>query len=104
MNKLSHSKSYSFSLELETALAETLEEAHTIPTPKIIQNSHRPSLFWSDFVNFDLLVYDISGAGSIHTCNGIMLQDISSEPAADENMTDSQEESLFSLPRTQYAF
>ena len=28
-----------------------------------------------------------------------MLQDISSKPAADENMTDSQAESLLSLPR-----
>ena len=31
MSKLSHSESYFFSLELETALAEVLEEAHTIP-------------------------------------------------------------------------
>ena len=52
MNKLGHSESYFFSLELETALAETFEEAHTIPTPQTIQNPHRPSLFHSDFDNF----------------------------------------------------
>ena len=53
MNKLGHSESYSFSLELETALAETLEETHTILTPQIIRNPHRPSLFCSNFDNFD---------------------------------------------------
>ena len=34
MNKLGHSESYSFSLELETALGETLEDAHNILTPR----------------------------------------------------------------------
>ena len=99
INKLRHSESYSFSLQLETALAEALEEAHTILTLQIIRNPHCPSLFHSDFDNFDQFVNDLSGAGSIHTCHGIMLQDIPSEPTADENNTDSQEESLLSLPR-----
>ena len=43
MNQLGHSESYSFSLELETALAEALEEAHTILTPHVIQNLHHLS-------------------------------------------------------------
>ena len=34
------------------------------------------------------------------TCHGIMLQNIPSEPATDENMTDNQTESLLSLPKT----
>ena len=103
MNKLGHSESYFSLLELETALAEALEEAHTILTSQIIQTSHRPSLFRSDFDNFDQRVNDISGADSNHTCYGIMSQNISSEPAAEENMTDIQAESLLSLPRTGYA-
>ena len=97
INKLGHSESYSFSLELETALAETLEETHTTLTPQIIRNSLRPSLFRSDFDNIDQLVNDISGAGSICTCHRIMSQNIPSESAADENMTDNQAESLLSL-------
>ena len=100
MNKLGHSESYFSSLELETALAETLEEAHTILTSQIIRNPHRSSLFRSDFDNFDQLVNDISGADSIYTCHGILLRNIPSEPAADENMTDNQAESLLSLQRT----
>ena len=43
MNKLSHSESYSFSLELETALAEALEKARIILTPQIIRNPHHLS-------------------------------------------------------------
>ena len=76
MKKLGHSESYSYSLELETALAE----AHTILTPQIIRNPHCQSLFHSDFDNFDQFVNDLSGAGSIHTCHGIMLQNIPCEP------------------------
>ena len=100
MNKLGHSESYPFSLELETALAEALEKAHTILTLQIIQNPHCPSFFHSDFDNFDLFVNDLSGAGLIHTSHGIMLQNIPCESTVDENMTDSQAESLLSLPRT----
>ena len=43
MNQLGHAESYFFSLELETALAEALEEAHTILTPQIIRNPHHLS-------------------------------------------------------------
>ena len=96
MNKLGHLESYSFSLEHETALAE----AHTILTPQTIRNSHCPSFFHCDFDNFDQFVNDLSGADSIHTYHGIMLQNIPCEPTADENKTDSQAESLLSLPRT----
>ena len=104
MNKLGHSESNSFSLELETALAETLEEIHTVQTPQIIQNSHRSSLFYCDFDNFDQFVNDLFGADSIHACQGIMLQNIFYEPAADENMTDNLAESLLSLPRREAFF
>ena len=100
MNNLGYLESYSFLLELETALAEALEEAHTTLTPQIIQNPHCPSLFYSDFDNFDQFVNDLSSAGSIHTCHGIMLQNIPCELTADENETDSQAESLLSLLRT----
>ena len=43
MNQLGHSESYFFSLELETALAEALEEADIILTPQIIRNPHHLS-------------------------------------------------------------
>ena len=40
MSKLGHSESYFFSLEPETALAEVLEEAHTILTSQMIRNPY----------------------------------------------------------------
>ena len=43
MNQLGHSESYFFSLELETALAEALEQADIILTPQIIRNPHHLS-------------------------------------------------------------
>lgn len=52
MNKLGHAESYSFGLELETAVATALEEASSLLTPQIIRNSFVPSLFHSDFENF----------------------------------------------------
>ena len=35
-----------------------------------------PSVFHSEFDNFDQFVNTVTGAGSIHTAHGIMLQDI----------------------------
>ena len=58
MNKLGHSESYSFSLELKTALAETLEEAHTILTSHIIQILIAHHYFAVTLIiNFDQLLY-----------------------------------------------
>lgn len=75
MNRLGHAESYSFSLELETALAEALHEASSLLTPEIIRNP-TSGVFHSDFDNFDQFVNDLSGSGSVHTAHGIMLQDV----------------------------
>ena len=37
-----------------------------------------PTLFHSDFDNFDQYINDVKGAGSIHTAHGIMLQEVES--------------------------
>ena len=76
MNRLGHAESYSFSLELETALATALEEASSVLTPHIVRNPAGPSLFHSDFDNFDQYVNDLAGSGSVHTAHGIMLQNV----------------------------
>ena len=78
-------------------LQRLLKKVNTILTLQITRNPHCPLFFHSDF---DQFVNDLSGAGSIHTCHGIMLQNIPCKPTADENKTDSQAESLLSLPRT----
>ncbi|XP_068203606.1 uncharacterized protein [Palaemon carinicauda] len=76
MNRLGHAESYSFSLELETALATALAEATSVLSPNIICNPSGSSLFHSDFDNFDQYVNDLCGSGSVHTTHGIMLQNI----------------------------
>ena len=98
MNRLGHAESYSFSLELETALASALDEASSILTPQIIRNPSVPSLFHSDFDNFDQYVNDLSGSGSVHTSHGIMLQNIPYVPADSAIVSDQPD--IHSVPRT----
>ena len=76
INKLGHTESYSFSLELETALTTALDDASSLLTPQLVRNPPALSLFHSDFNNFDQLVSDLSGSGSVHTAHGIMLQNV----------------------------
>lgn len=76
MNRLGHAESYSFSLELETALATALQDTSSVLTPQIVRNPSGPSLFHSDFDNFDQFVNDLSGSGSVHTAHGIMMQNV----------------------------
>ena len=68
MNKFGHWESYSFSLEVETVIAETLEETSSLLSGQILRNPSVPFVFHSDFDNFDQFVNDLSGAGSVHTC------------------------------------
>ena len=43
---------------------------------QIVSNPTVPSVFHSDFDNFDQFINDQSGSGSIHTAHGIMLQEL----------------------------
>ncbi len=71
MNKFGHSESYSFSLELETALAKAVQESESFLPPNIVHTPKGPSVFHSEFDNFDAIVNELYGAGSIHTAHGI---------------------------------
>ena len=43
---------------------------------KIVSQPTGPSVFHSEFDNFDQLVNSLSGGGSVHTAHGIMLQEV----------------------------
>ena len=43
---------------------------------QIIRSPDAPSIFHSEFDNFEQLLNNLSGKDSIHTAHGIMLQDI----------------------------
>ncbi len=75
LNRFGHCESYTFSLELETAIANAVQETSSVLSPQIIRNADAPSVFHSEFDNFDQLINNLAGAGSIHTAHGIMMQD-----------------------------
>ena len=93
MNKLGHCENYSFTLELETAIATAADIQSSLLTQKIVTNPNGPSVFHSEFDNFDQLVNDLTGKGSVHTAHGIMLQEFSTAQ-------DPQTTSLPSIPRS----
>ena len=73
INRFGHCESYSFSLEVETAIAKALQETSSPLSNQIVRNPAVPSVFHSDFENFDQFVNDLSGARSVYTANGMML-------------------------------
>ena len=85
MNRFGHSESYSFSLELETAIGQALQQSSSLLSRQIVRNPAEPTLFHSDFDNFDQFVSSLTGSGSIHTAHGIMLQEVSSTESARES-------------------
>ena len=89
--QIGHCENHSFSLELETAIATSLQESSSRLTNQIVRNPSGLSVFHSEFDNFDQLINDISGKGSVHTAHGIMLQEISED----------SEQSFHELPRVE---
>ena len=72
INRFGHCDNYSFSLELETALAEAADRSSTLLTNQIVRNPQGRTVFHSEFDNFD----QNTASGSIHTAHGIMLQEV----------------------------
>ena len=69
INSFGHCENYSFSPELETALATVIKESSNLLTPQIVQNPEGESTFHSDFDN----IYQLTATGSVMTAHGIML-------------------------------
>ena len=66
MNKLCHCESYTYSIELETALANSIvESASVISNSDVAKRQPEGAVFHSDWDNFDQLVSDVYGAGSV---------------------------------------
>ena len=72
ISRLGHSENYSYSLELETALATMVQQSSNMLTSQIIRNPVGNTVFHSDFDNFD----KFTATGSVHTAHGIMLQEV----------------------------
>ena len=89
LNRFGHCEGHSFSLELETTVARAVESSSSLVSSQIIRRPLGPSVFHSEFDNFDQFVNDLSGKGSVHTAHGIMLQEV----------TTTQEESSYQTPQ-----
>ena len=74
--RFGHSENYSYGLELETALAQAADLSSRLLSNQIVRNAGSNVVFHSEFDNFDQLINDVSGGGSIHTAHGIVLQEV----------------------------
>ena len=64
---------------METSIAKALDQTSSLLTPQIVREPDSPSIFHSEFDNFDQLVNTMSGTDSVHTAHGIMLQEVLSD-------------------------
>ena len=95
LNRFGHIPDYCFLLELESALAKSLDESSHLLTDKIVRNPSCRSVFHSDFDNFDQYTNELTGAGSVHRAHGIMMQELlveDGESHGDETVTIKQQE------------
>ena len=73
MNRFGHSESYSFSLELKAAIEQVFfKQTSNLLCAQMVR-IQTSSVFQSEFDNFDQLLNNLTGQGSIHTANGIMM-------------------------------
>ena len=85
MNRFGHCENYSFALELETVIATAAEMQSKVLSQRIVTHPKGPSVFHSEFDNFDQLVNDLTGSGSVHTAHGRMLQDFTHDQKNSRN-------------------
>ena len=74
-NRLGHSESYSFGLEIETALAEALDEVSTYLTPHIVVGEGN-AVFHSEWDNLNKITTNLTGSNVVNSTAGIMLQEV----------------------------
>ena len=73
LNRLCHCESYSFGIELETAMAYALEEVNTYLTPQIVSRESN-KVFHSEWDNLSKILTNVTGSNVFNSAVGIMLQ------------------------------
>ena len=80
-NRFGHGQSYSRTLELETAICDSITHSNTLLSPTIRQQGNIIThLCWD---NFDLTEETPSGSGTNHSTHGIVIQDYNSADSVD---------------------
>lgn len=77
LNKLGHSESYDFGLEMETALAKALDEVSTHLTPRIVKGEGNTA-FHCEWDNLKT-TSSVHGSNIVNSARGIMVQEVNSE-------------------------
>ena len=75
LHRLGHSKSYDYALELETALANALDEVSTYLTPQIVTGEGN-LLFHCEWDNLNKTTTNVHGSNIVNSAGGIMIQEI----------------------------
>ena len=78
LNRLCHCESYSFGIELETAMAKALDETSTYLTPQIVTGDNN-EVFHSEWDNLNKILTNVTGSNVVNSAAGIMLQETKSE-------------------------
>ena len=86
LNRLGQCESYSFAVELETAIATVLEQKSSLLNANIVKGPGN-IVFHSEWDNFDKLLTGIHGRPSVHTAAGIMLQEATGSHSTAEDST-----------------
>ena len=86
LNKLSHSESYDFGLELETAMAKAIDEASTYLTPQIICGEGN-EVFHTEWDNLNKITTNVHGSNVINSAGGIMIQEVKPGFNSDQERT-----------------
>ena len=78
LNRLCHCESYSFGIELETAMAKAVEEMSTYLTPQIVTGEDN-EVFHGEWDNLNKILTNVTGSNVVNIAAGIMLQESKSD-------------------------
>ena len=74
LNRLGHSESYAFALELETAMNKATGEVSTNLIPQIIIGEGN-ALFHCEWDNLNKVLTNVQGSNVVNSAGGIMIQE-----------------------------
>lgn len=78
LNRLGHSESYDFALEVETALAEAIDKTSSYLTPQIVKGESNV-VFHSEWDNLNKTTTNVHGTNIVNSAGGIMVQEVKAE-------------------------
>ena len=85
VNRLGHCENNTFASELELAISSKVQNASSLLTPQIVRGDGNV-VFHSDWDNFNQLLSTLHGNPMCNTAGGIMLQEVSSDYVAEEEI------------------